>query len=62
MPLMLVHKKPSRVLNLLFMKKLICLIIGFGLSFGLADAQQSKKNLNANLTAFEAENLPSGLC
>jgi hypothetical protein len=37
------------------MKKLIYLLIGFALSFGFADAQQSKKTQNTNLSAFEAE-------
>ena len=55
MPLMLVYKKPASTFNLLFMKKLIYLLIGFALSFGFADAQQSKKTQNTNLSAFEAE-------
>jgi len=55
MPFMLVYKKPASTFNLLFMKKLIYLLIGFALSFGFADAQQSKKTQNTNLSAFEAE-------
>jgi CubicO group peptidase (beta-lactamase class C family) len=55
MPFMLVYKKPASTFNLLFMKKLIYLLIGFALSFGFADAQQSKKTQNTNFSAFEAE-------